>query len=206
MRKKKLFAIYSWTIIVLTVSAVILMLFSWLGNLYGLDIQNLLSFDGIRWFLRSSLNQTQQMFPILSLLILSMGLGVCYRSGWLTILRYALMNKLQLLSYKQRWSLHISLFVGVIYLLIILCGVLSPNWNLLSITGSIHESPLIEGFPIWFSLGCMLVSSIYGWLGGNFRNIHEMSEGMIDGVRMTAPYLVLFYIVIHFIQLCLYVF
>lgn len=205
-RRKKWFTLYSWTIIVLTVSAIGLMLFSWLGSLYGLEIQNLLSLDGIRWLLRSSLKQTQEMYPILSLLMLSMALGVCHRSGWLTILRFSIINKLQLLSYKQRWSLHISVLVGAIYLVFVLWGAVTPNWNMLSITGSFTDSPLMEGFPIWFSLGCMLVSTIYGLLSGNLRSIHEMAEGMIDGVYMAAPFLVLLFIAIHFIQICLYIF
>ena len=72
MRNKKLFVFYSWTIVALNLATVVLLLFSWIANLYGLGVNNLLSLDGIRWILRQSLTSVGHAFPFLALLLLCM--------------------------------------------------------------------------------------------------------------------------------------
>lgn len=206
MTKKTLFIFYSWFILALSVCSVFLMLFSWFGTLYGLELGNLLSIEGIRWILRNSLIQTQEVFPFVSLLILAMALGICHKSGWFSVLFLSVQKKLYLLSYKQRWGLQISLFVVLGYSVLIIWGLFSSSWSLLSIRGTLEDSPLIEGFALWFSLGIGIVGSVYGWLSGTIRNIYDLIAGMLNGVRTATPLFVLLFILLHFIQICNYVF
>lgn len=206
MRNKKLFVFYSWTIVALNLATVVLLLFSWIANLYGLGVNNLLSLDGIRWILRQSLTSVGHAFPFLALLLLCMGGGIITGSGFLTAMSNLIKNKLQLLSFKQRWSLQISLVVGALYTLLIVWGIVSPVGSLLSVTGDLQNSPLVNGFSIWFSIGCCLMGGIYGWLSGNLRHVYDFIVSLLNGVKAGVPVIVLAYFCIHFLLLWRYVF
>ncbi|MCQ2268087.1 MAG: AbgT family transporter [Bacteroidaceae bacterium] len=206
MRNKKIFIFYSWTIVALNLATIILLLFSWIANLFGLEVNNLLSLDGIRWILRQSLTSVEHTFPFLALLLLCMGVGIISGSGFLIAMNNFVRNKLQLLSFKQRWSLQISLVVGALYILLIVWGIVSPIGNLLSVTGELQNSPLVNGFSIWFSMGCCLMGGIYGWLSGNLRHIYDFIISLLNGVKIGVPMIVLAYFCMHFLLLWRYVF
>ena len=206
MREKKLFSVYSWIILAFFIAGIALVLFSWFASIYGMDVKNILSADGLRWLLRDSLKQVRLDFPFLSFLAISMSCGVIYKSGWFSAVRKTIMNNRQSLSYKQRWGLQISSFVLIFYLLVLVVGFFSPNGELLGVTGSLHNSPLVEGFALWFSFGICSVCFIYSWISGIMKHVHEMVIWIIYGVKKAAPFLVLLIIVLFFIELCKYVF
>ena len=96
-----------------------LVLFSWIGSIYGLgEVQSLLSAEGIRWVLGHVVENYVQS-PVLGIvLILFMGLGIVLRSGlYDAVKRYARRNKL--LSRKERRALMLSVGVLLLYLAIL---------------------------------------------------------------------------------------
>ena len=206
MMHKKIFHLYAWIIVSLSFAALFLTLFSWLFSLYGMDVQNLLSVEGLRWLFRYSLRQVQNNFPFLSVIMLGMTFGVFYHSGLLQVFQLLFKRKMNMLSYKQHWGLQVSMLIGFIYLMLIVWGVFSPNGSLLSITGGLNHSPLIEGFAIWFSVGCSIVSALYGRLSGKFKNIYEIVSCVLQGVQFAVPFIVIIFILMHFALMCNYVF
>jgi p-aminobenzoyl-glutamate transporter AbgT len=206
MKGKKLFHIYARVILAFFIAGIILILFSWFANIYGMDVRNLLSADGLRWLLRNSFKQVRLDFPFLSFLTLCMSCGVIYKSGWFSAILMTFMNKRQSLSYKQRWGLQLSSFVLIFYLLVLIVGLFSPNGELLGLTGNLENSPIVEGFAIWFSFGICSVCFIYSWISGIMKHPYEVVHWMIYGVKKAAPLLVLLIIALFFIELCNYVF
>ena len=204
--RKRIFIIYSYIIVGISGMAILLVLFSWLSNLYGVEVHNLLSAEGVRWILHTSLTKVQNSFPFLSMMILFMGIGVFYKSTLMQAIIMILKWKSHNLSYKQRWAFRISLVVLMFYLLLIVWGVFSSNSILLGVTGGLKNSPLIDGFALWTSIGLFWLSAFYGWLTGKFRHPHEIVAGMVYGVEVAAPILVILFIFLHFFLMCQYVF
>lgn len=100
---------------------IFLVVFSWLGNLYGLmavhpetgeilRIQNLLSPEGIRWFLRHVISNFTGFAPLGMVLVAMIGVGVAKHSGLLDIcMRGVLKNR------KAQREVMLSLiFLGVL--------------------------------------------------------------------------------------------
>ncbi len=100
---------------------VFLVIFSWLGSLYGLmtihpetgeihRVQNLLSPEGIRWFLRHVISNFTGFAPLGMVLVAMIGVGVAKHSGLLDVcLRGVLKNR------KAQREVMLSLiFLGVL--------------------------------------------------------------------------------------------
>lgn len=194
---KRLFLLYSWLILIISVSAIVLMIFSWVGALYDLNIQSLLSVDGIRWLLRYSLRDTQAVFPFLQLLSLVMGVGILSYSGWITTAIRLLKKQRRQISFKQIWSFHVSAFIGLLFLALLVWDLLSSDSIMLSVSGTLKNSPLLDGFSLWFALLCAVVGGIHGYLTGVYRKFHFFVESMISAVQTFIPLLILAYMLLH---------
>ena len=199
-------SLYTWVAGALLLAIMGLMLFSWIGSMYGYDVQNLLSMDGMRWILRDSLYKLQEICPFLGLLCICMGCGVVVQSGWWHAFVMLITGKWNVLSVKERWGLQISMGVGVLFCLLITYGALSPDDNLLSVTGRLYDSPLLEGIGLWLTVGLHLLGVTHGWISGIFRKAQEVVDAGLYGAHATLKYMVLLFLLVHFITLCGYVF
>lgn len=96
-------------------------LLSWVGSIYGWSgVQSLLSAEGLRWQLR---NVGDGFFsaPFFSdILLLAFGVGLCMHSGFLEAVRRVIFHGRKL-SRKEKRSLLLSLTVGAVYILAVLC-------------------------------------------------------------------------------------
>ena len=117
-------------------------LLSWVGSIYGWSgVQSLLSAEGLRWQLR---NVGDGFFsaPFFSdILLLAFGVGLCMHSGFWEAFRRAIFHGRKL-SRKEKRSLLLSLTVGAVYILAVLCLALGPWGIVRSITGGLKNSPL----------------------------------------------------------------
>lgn len=206
MMNKRLFILYSWLLLIVSVLAFILMVFSWVGDLYGLNIQSLLSIDGIRWLLRYSLKETQAVFPFLQLMSLAMGVGIVYYSGWFTTVFRLCNKKNKQISYKQIWAFRVSAFIGLLYLMIIIWDLFSSDSIMLSVSGTLYDSPFIDGFPLWFALLCIIVGGTFGYLTGVFHKFYHFAQSIISAVQAVIPILIIIFIILHLSLMFRYVF
>lgn len=95
------------------------------------------------------------------------------------------------LSRRERKALSLSLFVGAIYLFIVLWATFS-SWGLLrGITGSLVRSPFIMGILFIISLGVGIMGAIYGFTSGRYRNDTDVVEGLAQPMRLLGVYLVI---------------
>lgn len=163
------------------------LLYSWVANLYGMQVQNLLSTDGIRWILRHLMYNFQQM-PLALLLLVLMGWGALRYSGWLESLQYIVTRERTNLSPRQRWAFQISWVVLLLYLLILSTGFWGSEPVLLSVTGTLAHSPLMDGSIVVALIGVLLITSTYAWVSGRctsvFAFLQLLPKGITDGAML----------------------
>ncbi|MBR5542202.1 MAG: AbgT family transporter [Bacteroides sp.] len=179
-----------------------LVLFSWIGNIYGLgEVQSLLSAEGIRWVL-GHVVENYVLSPILGIvLVLFMGLGIVLRSGlYDAVKRFVGRNKL--LSRKERRALTLAVSVLLLYLSILVVSMFLP-WNLYwNITGGWSHSPFSKGLVYLLSIGMGLAGVVYGYVSDTFRCLSDVVEGMASLIaERSFSFVSLFFIIQFFSSL-----
>ena len=179
-----------------------LALFSWIGSIYGLgEVQSLLSAEGIRWVLGHVVENYVQS-PVLGMvLILFMGIGIVFRSGFYdAVKRFASRNKL--LSRKERRALTLAVGVLLLYFAMLVVSMFLP-WNLYwNITGGWLHSPFSKGLVYLLSIGIGLGGMVYGYVSDTFRHLSDVVEGMSSLIaERSFTFVSLFFIIQFFSSL-----
>ena len=164
----------------------LLMLVSWLlaAANPASGVRSLLSSEGLRWFL-GHFSDVLGTPVLLCLLLLLMAYGSLKNCG---ILQFKS-------SYRQSRALIITLLLFVVYVGVIVLLVMIPHAVLLSATGSLWPSPFSAAVVPLFAFGMTLLSTVYGYVAGSYRNMSDVYQSLIDGIRCGAPWL-LFYVLL----------
>jgi aminobenzoyl-glutamate transport protein len=164
----------------------LLMLVSWLlaAANPASGVRSLLSSEGLRWFL-GHFSDVLGTPVLLCLLLLLMAYGSLKNCG---ILQFKS-------SYRQSRALIITLLLFVVYVGVIVLLVMIPHAVLLSATGSLWPSPFSAAVVPLFAFGVTLLSTVYGYVAGSYRNMSDVYQSLIDGIRCGAPWL-LFYVLL----------
>ena len=161
-------------------AGVLLVIGSWAGSLQELPVRNMLSPEGIRWFLQSLLPNAEAS-PWLTLFVLVLGLGVLRESGLLQAICQALAFRqpgVGRLSRKRRQALVLALAFEVLYVVSLCIGTFSRHEILLGVTGTLERSPFLAGWPLLASVGLMLPGSIYGLASDKFRGLLDLLRSL----------------------------
>lgn len=164
----------------------LLMLVSWLlaAANPASGVRSLLSSEGLRWFL-GHFSDVLGTPVLLCLLLLLMAYGSLKNCG---ILQFKS-------SYRQSRALIITLLLFVVYVGVIVLLVMIPHAVLLSATGLLWPSPFSAAAVPMFAFGVTLLSTVYGYVAGSYRNMSDVYQSLIDGIRCGAPWL-LFYVLL----------
>lgn len=170
----------------LLAAQVLLMLVSWLlsAAIPASGVRSLLSSEGLRWFL-GHFSDVLGTPVLLCLLLLLMAYGCLRGCG---ILRYRS-------SYRQNRALMITLFLSVVYVAVVVLLGMMPHAILLSATGTLWHSPFSAAIVPLLAFGITLLSAVYGYVAGSYRNMSDIYQSTINGIRNGAPFL-LFYVLI----------
>ena len=170
----------------LLAAQVLLMLVSWLlsAAIPASGVRSLLSSEGLRWFL-GHFSDVLGTPVLLCLLLLLMAYGCLRGCG---ILRYKS-------SYRQNRALMITLFLSVVYVAVVILLGMMPHAILLSATGTLWPSPFSAAIVPLLAFGITLLSAVYGYVAGSYRNMSDIYQSTINGIRNGAPFL-LFYVLI----------
>ena len=162
------------------------MLVSWLlaAAIPTSGVRSLLSSEGLRWFL-GHFSDVLGTPILLCLLLLLMAYGSLNRCG---ILHFKS-------SYRQRRALVITLLLLVVYIAVIVLLVMIPHAVLLSATGSLWPSPFSAAIAPMCAFGIMLLSVVFGYVAGTYRNMSDVYQSLIGGIRDGASVL-LFYVLV----------
>lgn len=135
------------------------------------------------------------------ILLLAFGVGLCMHSGFWEAVRRVIFHGRKL-SRKEKRSLLLSLTVGAVYILAVLCLALGPWGIVRSITGGLKNSPLSEGVSYLLSLGLGIMAIIYGYSIDLYRTDRDIIKGMsYSFVRFSGYCVTLFFVIQLFTSL-----
>ena len=168
----------------------VVVLFSWVGSIYALllpdgsVLPNLLSEEGVRWFVRHSIDNVSAA-PFVEVMFVLIAIGSLRSSGLLS----ALFCRSFLTERRHRHALYITLAVWVGGLCFVLWGIL-PGGNLLSVTGHVAGGPFASGWLFLLALVTSVPCIVYGRMSGQWRNSREVFVGLSSEIASCANYFV----------------
>ena len=191
----------------------VLVFVSWIASIYGVVLSNgevmpsLLSADSLRWFVRHSM-EIIAAAPLAHVLLILLMVGTVRSCG---LLRYVVHlmreHKALPLVHRQKHALRIALLVFGVFVALVLSGILTPDGNLLSVTGHIVGGPLSRG---WLFLLCLVVCVpclIYSRLSDLWHTEYELLGFLTSEIARCSGYFVtlvvaaLFMAALHYIGL-----
>lgn len=165
-----------------------------------LNVQSLLSSQGIRWtFGNFTENLTQPFF--LWLVLAAMAWSLCRRSQLGTALRHP-----RQLNYRCRTALTITLLEIAVIVLVFVYLTCTPHAVLLGITGHLVPSRFVYNLIPTLALCAAFVATTYGLISGTLRTIHDVVGGLSAGIEAIAPLVVLYVIAVQLVFTTAYVF
>jgi p-aminobenzoyl-glutamate transporter AbgT len=175
--------------------SIAVILIAWVGSFWELRninvnseliLRSLLTIDGVRYLLHNSVSMLDDA-PIANILMLLFTIGVANRSLLFKTLSLFLHHKS--LSYKQYASLLLSFIVFVLMFLLLIYGVFGPEHLLLSISGTLKNSPLVDGFFAILMILVLLPCLIYGMATDSFNVVDDGIEALVSVIRLVPSYL-----------------
>lgn len=144
----------------------LLAIISWIGSTWGWGMRNLVSADGIRWFVSNFIINIKES-PVGVMFLTLLAIGAVNKSGMLVMFS-------RKWSLKQKRAFSITLLVAVLIVLLVLGLTFVGDGVLLSPFGSVENSPLLEGL-IWIILvSLILLANIFGYTSGRFMTLADM--------------------------------
>lgn len=169
----------------------IVVLVSWVADIYGwqvsdtasgewVRVQSLLSAEGIRWWLRSTVDNFRRYAVPEAVIVLSLGVGLALHA----------LSGYKPRSRKNRRALTGASLVLALYSLLILCATFS-SWGILrGANGGLLRSPFMEGLPFLLSVGFGLTGLVYGFLSGRYRREQDVMAGFLCLMPYVGVYFV----------------
>ena len=175
--------------------SIAVILIAWVGSFWELRninvnseliLRSLLTIDGVRYLLHNSVSMLDDA-PIANILMLLFTIGVANRSLLFKTLSLFLHHKS--LSYKQYASLLLSFIVFMLMFVLLIYGVFGPEHLLLSISGTLKNSPLIDGFFAILMILVLLPCLIYGMATDSFNVVDDGIDALVSVIRLVPSYL-----------------
>ncbi|MBO5932564.1 MAG: AbgT family transporter [Bacteroidaceae bacterium] len=175
--------------------SIAVILIAWVGSFWELRnvdvnselvLRSLLTIDGVRFLLHNSVSLFDDA-PIANILMLLFTIGVANRSSLFKTVSHFIHHKP--LSYKQYASLLLSCIVFALLFVLLLYGIFGPGHILLSISGTLKNSPLIDGFFAILMILVLLPCLIYGMATDSFNVVDDGIEALVSVIRLVPSYL-----------------
>ncbi|MBR2608038.1 MAG: hypothetical protein IKC70_08950 [Bacteroidaceae bacterium] len=166
-------------------------LYSWIRSvaaLLGGEVTEVLlaSSDGVRWFLRSSVDSVGHL-PWAMIVILLMCSGVLLSCGFFSAVARLLRGETSLRTRRALWS---ALVVAVIMVVFLMFATLYPLNVFRSVSGSFVSSPMAGGWPLLLFAVLFLLSAVFGIVGGAFKGVDDILEAASSRIKFHACSLV----------------
>lgn len=167
----------------------LVMLFSWVGNIYGLMLPDgtllpsILSNEGVRWMVRHSIANIAAA-PLAEVLLVLLLVGALRSSG----LWHAWCH-MKHLEQRRRHALIVASVVMMMTLGIVFLGI-RPGGNLLSVTGHLYGGPFASGWLFLLTLVVVIPAIVYGKMCEVWHTSDELYEGLSSDIFSAASYFV----------------
>lgn len=146
----------------------------------------LASLDGVRWFLRSSVDNVGRL-PWAMIIILLMCSGVLYSCGLFSAVARLLRGELSMRMRRALWSLLVAV---VIMAMFVLFSSLYPLNIFRSISGEFASSPMAGGWPLMLFIVLFFLSAVFGVVGGAFKGVDDIVGSVSSRIKFHASSLV----------------
>ena len=166
-------------------------LYSWIRSvvllLCGKTAEPMLaSPDGVRWFLRSSVECVGNL-PWAVILILLMCSGMLHSCGIFSAVARLLRGESSLRMRRALWS---ALVAVVIVAILLLSATLYPLNLFKSVSGSFVSSPMAGGWQLVLFIVIFFPSAVFGVVGGAFKGVDDIVEAVSKRIKFYASSLV----------------
>ena len=175
--------------------SLLVVLASWALSVYGVawthpltggevQIQNLLSAEGVRWIVRHAIDHFLDFTPI-GLLTIWLAAGSLFRESGCG---EACLHYHTLTRQRQRALLHVVV-VAVVYLGCLGAATVGQSGILRSAEGSLRHSAFVDGGPLLVAIWIGLAGITFGLSAGRFRSDRDIMQGMLCYSHFLMEYL-----------------
>lgn len=176
--------ICAYTMLLLALAQIVLVLLSWLITAAMPEAfpRSMLSPEGIRWFF-GSFTENMESPWLVGLLLICIAWGTLQTSGLLHFDRTI---------YRHRNALRLVLIELVLFVAVILLLTVVPHAILLNVMGGIEASSFSRSILPFICFAVIVMSLSFGAVSNRLQGIEAMGESLSEGIRMAAPYFVIY--------------
>lgn len=176
--------ICAYAMLLLALAQIVLVLLSWLITAAMPEAfpRSMLSPEGIRWFF-GSFTENMESPWLVGLLLICIAWGTLQTSGLLHFDRTI---------YRHRNALRLVLIELVLFVAVILLLTVVPHAILLNVMGGIEASSFSRSILPYICFAIIVMSLSFGAVSNKLQGIEAMGESLSEGIRMAAPYFVIY--------------
>lgn len=176
--------ICAYTMLLLALAQIVLVLLSWLITAAMPEAfpRSMLSPEGIRWFFGSFSDNLESPW-LVGLLLICIAWGTLQTSGLLHFDRTI---------YRHRNALRLVLIELILFVAVILLLTVVPHAILLNVMGGIEASSFSRSILPYICFAVIVMSLSFGAVSNRLQGIEAMGESLSEGIRMAAPYFVIY--------------
>lgn len=176
--------ICAYAMLLLALAQIVLVLLSWLITAAMPEAfpRSMLSPEGIRWFF-GSFTENMESPWLVGLLLICIAWGTLQTSGLLHFDRTI---------YRHRNALRLVLIELVLFVAVILLLTVVPHAILLNVMGGIEASSFSRSILPFICFAVIVMSLCFGAVSNRLQGIEAMGESLSEGIRMAAPYFVIY--------------
>lgn len=176
--------ICAYAMFLLALAQIVLVLLSWLITAAMPEAfpRSMLSPEGIRWFF-GSFTENMESPWLVGLLLICIAWGTLQTSGLLHF---------DCTIYRHRNALRLVLIELVLFVAVILLLTVVPHAILLNVMGGIEASSFSRSILPYICFAVIVMSLSFGAVSNRLQGIEAMGESLSEGIRMAAPYFVIY--------------
>ena len=176
--------ICAYAMLLLALAQIVLVLLSWLITAAMPEAfpRSMLSPEGIRWFF-GSFTENMESPWLVGLLLICIAWGTLQTSGLLHFDRTI---------YRHRNALRLVLIELVLFVAVILLLTVVPHAILLNVMGGMEASSFSRSILPYICFAIIVMSMSFGAVSNRLQGIEAMGESLSEGIRMAAPYFVIY--------------
>lgn len=176
--------ICAYAMLLLALAQIMLVLLSWLITAAMPEAfpRSMLSPEGIRWFF-GSFTENMESPWLVGLLLICIAWGTLQTSGLLHF---------DCTIYRHRNALRLVLIELVLFVAVILLLTVVPHAILLNVMGGIEASSFSRSILPYICFAVIVMSLSFGAVSNRLQGIEAMGESLSEGIRMAAPYFVIY--------------
>ena len=176
--------ICAYAMLLLALAQIVLVLLSWLITAAMPDVfpRSMLSPEGIRWFFGSFSDNLESPW-LVGILLICIAWGTLQTSGLLHF---------DCTIYRHRNALRLVLIELILFIAVILLLTIVPHAILLNVMGGIEASSFSRSILPYICFAVIVMSLSFGAVSNRLQGIEAMGESLSEGIRMAAPYFVIY--------------